>query len=111
VKERSGSELERELQARGVKACRVVKAYLLPEDEGLQRMGFFKELARPITGTHWQKQWPFRFSGIDASHRRPAPIMGEHTHEVLRELLGLPDEELERLEASGVIGGSIKAFA
>ncbi len=111
VKERDGPELERELQARGVKACRVVKAYLLPEDEGLQHMGFFKEMTRPITGTHWQKQWPFRFSGIDASHRRPAPIMGEHTHEVIQELLGLSDEELERLEASGVIGGSIKAFA
>jgi hypothetical protein len=37
--------------------------------------------------------------------------MGEHTHEVLQELLGLSAQELERLEASAVIGGSIKAFA
>jgi len=111
VKERDGTDLECDLQARGVKACRVVKGYLLPEDEGLQHIGFFKELARPITGTHWQKQWPFRFSAIDPSHLRPAPIMGEHTREVLQELLGLSGEELERLEASGVIGGSIKAFA
>jgi hypothetical protein len=30
---------------------------------------------------------------------------------VIQELLGLSNEELERLEATGVIGGSIKAFA
>ena len=111
VKERDGAQLERELQAAGVKACRVVKSYLLPEDEGLQHIGFFQELTRGITGTHWQKTWPFRFSGIDASHRRPAPVMGEHTAEVIGEFLGLSSEELDRLEAAGVIGGSIKAFA
>jgi crotonobetainyl-CoA:carnitine CoA-transferase CaiB-like acyl-CoA transferase len=64
--------VERELQAAGVKACRVVKSYLLPDDEN-QHMGFFQEPTREITGTHWQKTWPFRFSGIDASHGRPAP--------------------------------------
>ena len=111
VRDREGAELEPGLQAAGVKACRVVKSYQLPEDAGLQHTGFFQELTRDITGTHWQKRWPFRFSGIDASHRRPAPVMGEHTREVLRELLGLSDEQLERLEAAGVIGGSIKAFA
>src|SRR4029450_2641040 len=109
--DRGGGELERDLQVRGVKACRVVKAHSLPEEESLQHMGFFRQLSRPITGTHWQKQWPFRFSGIHAEHPRPAPIMGEHTHEVLQEVLGLSNEELEGLEASPVIGGSIKAFA
>lgn len=111
VKDREGAELERALQAARVKACLVVKSYLLPEDENLRQIGFWQELTRDITGTHPQKQWPFRFSGIDGSHRRPAPVMGEHTQEVLREFLGLPDEELDRLEASGIIGGSIKAFA
>jgi crotonobetainyl-CoA:carnitine CoA-transferase CaiB-like acyl-CoA transferase len=111
VKERDGAKLERELQAAGVKACRVAKSYLLTQDEGLRHICFFTELARPITGTHPQKTWPFRFSGIETTHRRPAPVMGEHTPEVLRELLGLSGEEIDRLEAAGVIGGSIKAFA
>jgi crotonobetainyl-CoA:carnitine CoA-transferase CaiB-like acyl-CoA transferase len=111
LKDRLGAELERELQGAGVKACRVVKSYLLPEDENLLQTGFWQELTRDITGTHWQKKWPFRFAGIDASHRRPAPVMGEHTAEVLREFLGLSNEEVDRLEAAGVVGGSIKAFA
>jgi crotonobetainyl-CoA:carnitine CoA-transferase CaiB-like acyl-CoA transferase len=111
VAERDGAELERELQVVGVKACRVVKSYLLPDDQGLRHIGFFEELTRPITGTHWQKRFPFRFSGIETGHRRPAPVLSEHTAEVMEEILGLSNAEIERLEAGGVIGGSVKAFA
>jgi len=111
MKEHDGGELERELQAAGVKACRVVKSYELPEDEGLSHIGFFEELTRPVTGTHWQKRFPFRFSDIETTHRGPAPVLSEHTAEVLKELLRLSNSDIERLEAEGVIGGSVKAFA
>jgi crotonobetainyl-CoA:carnitine CoA-transferase CaiB-like acyl-CoA transferase len=111
VKDTDGSALERRLQAVGVKACRVVKAYDLPNDAGLQHIGFFREMTRAITGTHPQKQWPFRFSGIDASHKRPAPVQGEHNAEILKTLGGVSDADFERLEAEGVIGGAIKAFS
>jgi crotonobetainyl-CoA:carnitine CoA-transferase CaiB-like acyl-CoA transferase len=111
LKDADGAQLERRLQAAGVKACRVVKAYDLPNDPGLQHIGFFREMTRSLTGAHPQKQWPFRFSGIDATHKRPAPVMGEHNAEVLRELAGVSAEELARLEAEGVVGGAIKAFS
>jgi crotonobetainyl-CoA:carnitine CoA-transferase CaiB-like acyl-CoA transferase len=111
VAERDGTELERELQAVCVKACRVVKSYSLPDDQGLKHIGFFEELTRPVTGTHWQKTFPFRFSGIETGHRRPAPALSEHTAEVMKELLGLSNDDIEQLEAEGVIGGSVKAFA
>jgi crotonobetainyl-CoA:carnitine CoA-transferase CaiB-like acyl-CoA transferase len=111
VKDEDNVELEKRLQAAGVKACRVVKAYDLPNDPGLQQIGFFRELTRAVTGTHPQKQWPFRFSGLDASHKRPAPVQGEHNAEVLKSLGGVSDADFERLEAEGVIGGAIKAFS
>jgi crotonobetainyl-CoA:carnitine CoA-transferase CaiB-like acyl-CoA transferase len=45
-----------------------------------------------------------RFSrGPDRFHRRPAPLLGEHTDDVLRGL-GVSDEELARLREDGVIG-------
>jgi crotonobetainyl-CoA:carnitine CoA-transferase CaiB-like acyl-CoA transferase len=111
VKDSDGVELERRLQSAGVMACRVVKAYDLPNDPGLQHIGFFREMTRAITGTQPQKQWPFRFSGLDPTHKRPAPVMGEHNAEVLKELAGLSDEDLTRLEEQGIIGGAIKAFS
>jgi crotonobetainyl-CoA:carnitine CoA-transferase CaiB-like acyl-CoA transferase len=111
AKDEDGLELEKRLQLAGVKACRVVKAYDLPNDPGLQHIGFFREMTRAITGTHPQKQWPFRFSGIDATHKRSAPVQGEHNAEVLKSIGGVSDADFERLESEGVIGGAIKAFS
>ncbi len=61
-------------------------------------------VSREVTGTHPHKTWPFRFSSIDASHKRPPPLLGEHNGEVLTTLLGLTGKEVSRLEVERVIG-------
>ena len=38
-------------------------------------------------------------------HTEPAPLLGQHNHELLAEL-GLTDAEIAELEACGVIGRS-----
>lgn len=96
--------LERELQAAGVKGCRVSKAHLLTEDGGLRNFGFFQTMTRELTGTHPYKTVPLRFSGFELKNRRPAPLLGEHSREVLTGLLGLSDDEVSRLEAEHVTG-------
>jgi crotonobetainyl-CoA:carnitine CoA-transferase CaiB-like acyl-CoA transferase len=106
VRHRDQVELERELQAAGVAACRVNKAFALADDPGLRHFGFFQEIERPVTGCHPQKTWPFRFPSIDASHKRPAPLLGEHNAEVLRELAGLTDQEIRSLAEKRIIGES-----
>jgi crotonobetainyl-CoA:carnitine CoA-transferase CaiB-like acyl-CoA transferase len=45
---------------------------------------------------------PFRFAATPASIRRPAPLLGEHTDEVLAEL-GVTSAEIAGLRANGVI--------
>ena len=102
--ERSGVELERTLQGRGVKACRVLKGYQLAGDPGLAAFGLFASLERNITGSHSYKRWPFRFSELDTSHKRVPPLLGQHTGEILSELLGLSPEELARLRERGITG-------
>jgi crotonobetainyl-CoA:carnitine CoA-transferase CaiB-like acyl-CoA transferase len=47
---------------------------------------------------------PFRFASGERWLRRPAPTLGQHSREVLAELLALSGDELDALEASGVIG-------
>jgi crotonobetainyl-CoA:carnitine CoA-transferase CaiB-like acyl-CoA transferase len=49
---------------------------------------------------------PFRLDGERLPVRRPPPRLGEGTHEVLRELLGLDQERLAQLVSSGVISRS-----
>jgi formyl-CoA transferase len=44
-----------------------------------------------------------RFSGTRIEYRLAPPLLGEHTDEVLRSLLGKSDVEIARLRAAGVI--------
>ena len=46
---------------------------------------------------------PVRLSETPADYRRPPPVLGQHTDEVLRERLGLAGTRLEELRAKGVI--------
>ena len=47
--------------------------------------------------------FPFRASATPAAIRRPAPLLGEHTAEVLTEVLGLSSAEITRLADARVI--------
>jgi crotonobetainyl-CoA:carnitine CoA-transferase CaiB-like acyl-CoA transferase len=46
---------------------------------------------------------PFRIDGVGPWIRRPAPVFGQHTDEVLTELLGLDTAELAALRDAGVV--------
>jgi crotonobetainyl-CoA:carnitine CoA-transferase CaiB-like acyl-CoA transferase len=46
---------------------------------------------------------PLRLSATPVQYRRPPPRLGEHTDEVLRELLNLDDQDREALWRSGII--------
>ncbi len=46
---------------------------------------------------------PARLSSTPASVRTPAPLLGEHSREVLHDLLGLDDSVIDALERSGVL--------
>lgn len=53
----------------------------------------------PALGALSQIGIPFRFSDCAGELRRPPPMLGEHTEEVLVEILGCSKEELESLKA------------
>ena len=46
---------------------------------------------------------PLKLSETPVSYRRPPPTLGEHTDEVLAQLLGLGADERRALRATGVI--------
>lgn len=48
--------------------------------------------------------FPFTWNGRFLPFRRPAPTLGEHNREVLSGILGLADDEIERLAEKQVIG-------
>ena len=50
---------------------------------------------------------PIRLSETPGEVRSPAPLLGEHSAEVLREVLGYTTERIEALKAEGVINATV----
>jgi len=93
----------------GVPAAPVVSPSLVTENAQLRERRFFESLNHPRTGTGWYPRPPFApLAGQSRWLRRTPPTLGEHNDEVLRELCGLSEADLERLTASGVIGNRPK---
>jgi crotonobetainyl-CoA:carnitine CoA-transferase CaiB-like acyl-CoA transferase len=46
---------------------------------------------------------PIKLDGAGPTISRPAPRLGEHTDEVLQQLLGLPAERVAELRRQGVV--------
>jgi crotonobetainyl-CoA:carnitine CoA-transferase CaiB-like acyl-CoA transferase len=61
-------------------------------------------LAHRLSGTVPFIANPIRMSGTPIEYGRAPPLLGEHTHEVLEEVLGIGAREIEALRASGALG-------
>ena len=49
---------------------------------------------------------PVRLSATPGSIRRPSPTLGQHTEELLGEILGLKPAEIAALRAAGALGAA-----
>jgi len=69
----------------------------------VRHRGMRLDLPHPLSGSVPQVASPIKMSATPPSYAAPPPLLGQHTREVLRERLGLSDEELDRLQANGTI--------
>jgi crotonobetainyl-CoA:carnitine CoA-transferase CaiB-like acyl-CoA transferase len=97
-------ELMRDLQELGVPAGVVQSAReVLDYDEHIKERGYFRYLDHPETGRAAYDGPPAVLSKTPGELRAPAPLLGEHTDYVCREILGLGDEEVADLLVEGVL--------
>ena len=91
------------LQAAGVAAGAVQTTQdLLERDPHIRHRGYFQELEHPEMGTCLVHNWPIKLSRTPAQLRQ-APILGEHTEYICREILHMSDEEFLDLLTAGVL--------
>jgi 2-methylfumaryl-CoA isomerase len=62
-------------------------------------------IEQPGIGSYLAPGSPLDFSGVARLPAAPAPRLGEHTDEILLDLLGLSEGELGRLHDAGVVAG------
>jgi CoA:oxalate CoA-transferase len=70
----------------------------------VQARGMIVESEHPVAGKVKIVGVPVKLSETPGSVREPAPLLGQHTDEVLHEYLGMTDAEISALRQEGVIG-------
>ena len=65
----------------------------------------FAQVEQPGIGRYPMPGLPLDFSASPRQPTRPAPRLGEHTDQVLSEVLGLPSVEIARLHDAGIAAG------
>lgn len=70
-----------------------------------------RQMEHPLADSIPTVAHPVRYSETDADYRLPPPLLGQHTATVLREVLNLSAEDVERLMWQGVIGTVAQAMA
>lgn len=98
--QRDKREVMTTLGAAGVPCSYVFDTMDFFTDPHLTERGFIVDVDHPVNGPMTLMRQPLRMRG--AVEQQRAPLLGEHTDEVLSEVLGLDDAALEALRSEGV---------
>jgi formyl-CoA transferase len=102
-KKRSKNEWLELLEAAGVPNGPINDIAQVFQEPQVKARGVRIELDHAAAGKLPMVASPMRFSGTPIEYHRGPPLLGEHTAEVLRGLLGKSEAEIERLRAAKVI--------
>jgi succinate---hydroxymethylglutarate CoA-transferase len=91
------------LKSAGVPCGRINSVAEALADPQTQARAMIETVKHPAIGELKLVGIPYKFSGTPASVRRPPPILGEHTEEILRQELGLDAAAIAALRRDRVI--------
>ncbi len=100
---RSTREWVEALEAAGVPNGPINNLAQVYEEPQVKARGIRVELEHPVAGRLPTVASPMRFSGTPIEYSLPPPLLGEHTEEILKGLLGRSAAEVAALRAEGVV--------
>jgi formyl-CoA transferase len=92
-----------QLEAAGVPCGPINSIAQALADPQIVSRGLRIDLPHPLAGRVPLVGNPIRMSATPPAYDRPPPLLGEHTDEVLRELAGCSEQEIDGLRHAGVI--------
>ena len=102
--ERTYAEWEAMLIAAGIPVGAINTLDRAAEHPQAKARGVFVECEHPTAGKVTMVSPYVRLTGTPGGVRCPAPLLGQHTDEVLREVLGVTAAELADLHSCGALG-------
>ncbi len=100
---RPAAEWLARLDAAGVPAGRIKTVAEVCESEHLRARGMFVTLKHPKAGAGTAMGVPIRLWDTPGAAQAPAPLLGQHTDEILTGLLRIPKATVDTLRAAGVV--------
>jgi benzylsuccinate CoA-transferase BbsF subunit len=101
---RTAIDVARILQEAGIAAAVVAdNKFLSEEDPHLKDRDYFVYNEHPEVGTLQHCGMPWKFSRTQTTVRSAAPCIGQHTDEVMTQVLGYDAGEVARLRAQGAL--------
>jgi len=100
---RSYEQWEATFLEAGVPVGAINNVAQLLEHPQVKARGAMVDMDHPRAGPVKMVGVPVRLSRTPGAVRTPSPSLGEHSAQTLRTLLGLPDDEVRRLIAAGVV--------
>ena len=91
------------LNAAGVPAGAVLDSADMIDDPSLRATGILTEVQHPVRGPIVLPGWPVRMSDSPTPVTTCPPLLGQHTNEVLGEVIGLTGEDLAAYRTRGII--------
>ena len=95
-------EAMRLLGAAGIPAGAVLDTKELQNDPDFERRGIMQTIQHPAHGAVKMPAWPVRHNGAPPKVA-PAPLLGQHTAQVLGDWLGIGADEVAGLRKTGVV--------
>src|ERR1700686_3312910 len=82
----------------------------IAEEPSLRKTGTVVEVNQPPRGNYWDPRNPIKMSDSPTEVKR-SPLLGEHTDEVLRQVLGFTDHQVAEIHDSGALDPPRKVAA
>ncbi|MES2130394.1 MAG: CaiB/BaiF CoA-transferase family protein [Pseudomonadota bacterium] len=92
-----------QLEAAGVPCGPINDLHDVFENPQVKARGVAIDMPHPTAGSVKLVRSPMKLSATPTAPERAPPLLGQHTDEVLRELLGHSDEQIAALKAKGVV--------
>jgi len=103
IKRRTTAEWVALLEPLGVPCGPINRLDEVFDNPQVKHRGLKIDVPHPLSGTVPQVANPIKFSRTPLAYDTPPPLLGQHTDEILRGVLGKSDADIAELRASGVI--------